>query len=234
MLRFFLILLLLLNGLALAAWQGWLGQGDTPGEPQRLTNQLQPGHIALLSPAALADALSPAPPPVAPPSAPVVETPPPPPEVPVVPPACVAFVGLADQLAAAMLADAGAQPAFEARDIATTDVTSWWVHLPSLGSKAAAEQRAVTLRSQGVKDLYVVGEGGANPFAISLGLFKSAESANEQRRRLQARGVRGIDIQERGQASHRVEVRGPADALSLWASDWSTRQPDASRLECVP
>ena len=243
-LRFLLILLLLLNALALAAWQGWLGQGGVRGEPERVTNQLNPERIELLAPDTLAAARVPteAPPApaapavvaqAAPVASPVVEAPPAP-TVPPAPPACVAFAGLDDTLAQDLLADAAAQTSFEARDISTTDVTSWWVHIPSLGSKAAADRRAAALRGQGVTDLFVVTENGANPFAISLGLFKSAESAAEQRRRLQVKGVRGIEIQERGQASHRVEVRGPADQLTVWASDWSTRAPDASRLDCRP
>ncbi|QID18862.1 SPOR domain-containing protein [Nitrogeniibacter mangrovi] len=263
-LRFLVILLILINTLMLAAWEGWLGQGGGRGEPERLTNQLQPARIRLLdkeAPMPVATPAPPAPTPAAEPPAvepPAVDAadaapetaetaaPPPvpdavaepavtaePPDAPA-PPACVAFAELDDEAAALVMGDALAQAGFEAKDITSVAVTSWWVHLPSQGSREAADRKVAELRTHGVSDLFAIGERGARPFAISLGLFKSAESAAEQRRRLEAKGVTGVQIEERGQTSHRVEVRGPAEALTGWASDWSSRVPKASRLDCRP
>lgn len=45
--RFLLILLILLNLLALAATRGWLGESVQRGEPERLTNQINPQAITL-------------------------------------------------------------------------------------------------------------------------------------------------------------------------------------------
>lgn len=45
--RFLLILLVLLNLLALAAARGWLGESAQRGEPERLTNQINPQAISL-------------------------------------------------------------------------------------------------------------------------------------------------------------------------------------------
>lgn len=47
--RSLLVILVLLNLLALASGQGWLGTSAMPGEPERLTNQIRPDLI-LLSP----------------------------------------------------------------------------------------------------------------------------------------------------------------------------------------
>lgn len=300
--RFLIILLVLFNLLALAAWRGWLGEGDSGGEPERITNQLHPERIRLLSPAEVAgDAATPteeaadppalavatepvqAPDPTpraepADPPEPVVVTPPapvanaevpapsvaavkppasepapreaavepvaPPGEVPVeapaapaaapAPPACVAFAGLGDEAARRLLEDARAQRDFETRDIVSTEVESWWVMLPPLGGMAAALKRSAELRALGVTDQYIIPERGSHPYGISLGLFQSAASADEQRRELTARGVSGIEIEERGTTAHRVEVRGPSDRLSEWASSWASRQPRGSRLSCRP
>jgi len=263
-LRFLIIMLILLNLLVLAAWQGWMGQGGGHGEPQRLTNQLDPDKLQLLGDAPPRAAPAPVEPgPAAPPvpsPAPVevllpVETAPAatptaapevsaqtapetaPPVTPApadVPPACVAFATLDDEQAALVMGDALARPGLKAMDIPSTEVTSWWVHIPSQGSREGAERKAAELRAQGVKDLYANGEKSARPFTVSLGLFKSAESAAEQQRRLEAKGVQGVAIEERGQTNHRVEVRGPAEVVTVWASDWSGRLPAANRLDCRP
>jgi hypothetical protein len=254
-LRFLIILLILVNLLVLAAWQGWLGQGGRRGEPERLTNQLRPEAITLIegplpepappAPEVPEPAAAPVEPSVAepepapevapataeptPPAAPVAEAP-----VPAAPPACVAFAELDDEQAALVMGDALARPGLAAKDIPSTEITSWWVHIPSQGSRDAAERKVTELRAKGVKDLFASGEKSARPFTVSLGLFKSAESAAEQRRRLEARGVTGIAIEERGQTSHRIEVRGAAELVTVWASDWKGRLPEASRLDCRP
>jgi len=257
--RFLIILLLLINGLVLAAWQGWLGEGQSPAEPQRLTNQLHPEHIKLLDgteppPAATVEPVSvpvPKEEPVAmaTPEAPTVEATPavpsadvavvpePAPVVEPVPPpplACVAFENVADEQAAVLLGDALAQGGLEAKDDPTTDVTSWWVHIPSQGSREAADRKVAELRGLGVKDLFAIGERGARPYTVSLGLFKSADSAAEQRRRLEKKGVTGIAIEERGNTTHRIEVRGPDELLAGWASEWSGRLDGARKAECQP
>jgi len=263
-LRFLVIVLILLNVLVLAAWQGWLGQGGSQGEPQRLTNQLAPERLRLIddsesatagvpiAPPVEAAIPAPAPEPAVPverpvsaavstPEPAVVESPAVPPEAPPVepvqvatPPACVAFATLDDEQAALVMGDALARSGLATRDFPSTDVTSWWVHIPSQGSREAAERKVAELRGMGVKDLYANGEKSARPFTVSLGLFKSAESAAEQQRRLESKGVQGIAVEERGQTNHRVEVRGPADVVTVWASDWSGRLPGVNRLDCRP
>lgn len=266
--RFLIILLLLINVLVLAAWQGWLGEGQSPSEPQRLTNQLHPERIRLLDgtepPPARVPAVEAAPavepsvdnPPVvlpgevvaaqgAEPAEPanealaVADTEAAPAqelaaEVLAAPLACVAFEGVGDEQAALLMGDALAQPGLQAKDEPTMEVTSWWVHIPSQGSREAADRKVAELRGQGVKDLFAIGERGARPFTVSLGLFKSAESAAEQRRRLEKKGVTGIAIEERGNTTHRIEVRGPDEQLAGWASDWSGRLDGATKAECLP
>ena len=248
MLRVFVILLVLVNAIALAAWQGWLDGGGSNGEPQRLTNQLKPDHIMVLDEAGVAERqaayrAAQAPPP--PPPAPVVPEPAPAPVVPqpvavVAPPpppppmACVAFEGLNDEGAEALLLDAARSPDLKTRDLTTKVVESWWVHIPRHATRAEAEKRAAEIRAKGWTDLFVIGENGARPLTVSLGLFKSAESAAEQKRRIEAKGVRGVAIEERGDDTHRVEIRGPAEILTERASVWVGQFADATRAECQP
>lgn len=261
--RFLIILLLLINGLVLAAWQGWLGEGQSPAEPQRLTNQLNPERIRLLDgtepdPAPVVTA-PPAPPvepavtapsndtePAASPALPAPQDPAatateapapepdPRPEPAPAPLACIAFEGVGDEQAALLMGDALAQDGLKTRDEPTTEVTSWWVHIPSQGSREGADRKVAELRGQGVKDLFAIGERGARPFTVSLGLFKSAESAAEQRRRLEKKGVTGIAIEERGNTTHRIEVSGPDELLAGWASEWTGRLEGATKAECRP
>lgn len=245
-LRFLIILLVLVNAIALAAWQGWFGQDGTRSEPERVSNQLKPEQIQVLDDAAVAAlqaearaaaAPAPAPAPVvlpppapAPPPAPVVEAPPP---VVNVPKACVAFGGLDDEAADRLTRQALREPDFTARDQTTTDVTSWWVHIPAHPTKDAAERRASEIRAKGWNDLFVVGENGSRPLTISLGLFKSEASAKEQVRRIQAKGVRGVAIEERGDTTHRIEIRGPAEALIERAAEWAGAYAGATREDCA-
>lgn len=134
--RLLLIVLVLLNLLALASTQGWLGSSVPRGEPERLTNQLNPEKIVLLPAreqrAAAAPTEAPAPavpeaeevapaadaPPSAPTAQPVPEQPPtvePPLATPPAPPsvaaaaepdACVAYTDLTAPEADALAASA--------------------------------------------------------------------------------------------------------------------------------
>lgn len=197
-------------------------------EPALPATKPVPSDEATASTATAQDAPS-GEPPMSPPSVPSAEAGPAD-----TPPACVAFATLDDEQAALVMGDALARVGLETKDIPSTEVSSWWVHIPSLGSREAAERKVAQLRELGVKDLYANSEKSARPFTVSLGLFKSAESAAEQQRRLEAKGVRGIAIEERGQTNHRVEVRGPAEILTVWASDWAGRLSGANRLDCRP
>ena len=168
---------------------------------------------------------------------PRIEPPSPPPAAPVAaaaPPACVAFAGLVEEDAQPLIEAARAQGQFETRDIVSTEIDSWWVFLPPLGGMTPAVKRSAELRALGISDMYIIPERGSHPYGISLGLYKSAESANDRRRELMALGVTGIEIEERGIDVHRVEIRGPSDRLSEWASSWASRQPRGSRLSCRP
>ena len=237
-LRVIVIALMFANLLALAIWKGWLGGGAYPGEPERLSNQLNPERMRLV-------AVRPVPAPVAaasvPPVAPAVPELPSPPVAPApvvenpAPPGCVAFSGLTtpqrDELGARI---ASAGPGFKLTESRTGAVTSWWVHVPPQGSKEAAERKAAELRKLGVNDLFIVNDPGPAQFAISLGLYKNETQANRLLESLREKGVRSAQVAGRGATALRVEVRGPSDGLATLASDLSERLRGANRLECNP
>lgn len=238
-LRVIVIALMFANLLALAIWKGWLGGGAYPGEPERLSNQLNPERMRLVAdvrpvPAPVAAApvspVSPAAPePPAPPAAPapVVESP--------APPGCVAFGGVsAAQLAEINARIASAGPGFKLTESRSGAASSWWVHVPPLGSKEAAERKAAEIRKLGVDDLFIVQDPGPAQFAISLGLYKNETQANRLLESLREKGVRSAQVAGRGATALRVELRGPSDSLATLASDLSERLRGANRLECSP
>ena len=229
-LRVAVLVLVFANLLALAIWKGWLGGGVSHGEPERLSNQLNPEKIHLVPdlppPAerAAAARVPAAPAPVPAPAAPEVA-----------PPACVAFGGLSSEQAAqlsARITKAGA--GFKIAESRVGAPSSWWVHVASQGSKEAAERKAAELRDLGVGELFIVQDAGANQYAISLGLFKSEVSAKRHLAMLRDKGVRSAQIATRGSGAVRIEVRGPSDSLASVASDLSEHLSGASRLECAP
>lgn len=243
-LRTLLIVLVLLNVLAFAGLQGWLGAPTQQGEPERLTNQLNPERIKLRPPAAkprkadLAPAPKPAPQP-APSAAPV--SPPVAAATEAAPsangngsePACLALAGLTAEAAGRLAGELASQQGVVARDVQVEPPTSWWVNIPPAESREAAEARAAELRQQGVTDLFVVQEAGANRFAVSLGLFKQAAQAERLLGQLQGKGISGARVTARG-AAHRVEVRGPAGRLPDLVAELAQRSPGASQQACPP
>lgn len=239
-LRVAVLVLALANLFALAVWKGWLGGGVSHGEPERLSNQLNPEKIRLVS-EARAPVVAPVSPPVAAEPAPVDKAGAPVPPVPAppvadaAPPACVAFGGLSAEQAAELSARiAKAGTGFKLSESRAGTPSSWWVFIPSQGSKDGADRKAAEVRRLGVDDLFIVQDAGAAQYAISLGLFKSEAAATRHLSLLREKGVRSAQIATRGAGALRIEVRGPSDSLATLASDLSGNLPGTTRLECAP
>lgn len=67
------------------------------------------------------------------------------------------------------------------------EVARYWVHLPPVSSREAAEDRAREMRAAGIDDIYVIPRGDmAN--AISLGLYSQRESLERRLRELEDKG----------------------------------------------
>lgn len=67
--------------------------------------------------------------------------------------------------------------------------TSWWVLIPAMPSRAAAEARLAQIRQLGVPDATIVTDDPRYLNAISLGLFKTDQNAQRRRDELTRLGV---------------------------------------------
>ena len=97
----------------------------------------------------------------------------------------------ATALSALHLADQLSQRQIE-RDI------SYWVYIPPLRNKAAANRKIAELRALRVREYFVMQTSGPWLNAISLGVFKTRDAAQNFLHNLQTKGVRSAQVGERG------------------------------------
>ena len=197
MLKFVFWLLAGVNLLVLAIGQGYLGSFRTETrEPARLKNQLQANKLTLLT---QEQATAPAADEAATPAAAV---PAPPPSY-----ACteVGNFLLADgrrfeaQVATLDLGDRQSR-----RNVAGQDISSYMVYIPPQGSKEGAERKAGELKQLGVTNYFIINEGSAQRWGISLGVFKSETSAQSQLASLNKQGVHSARVAPRYSASKQL------------------------------
>jgi hypothetical protein len=258
LLRLLLIMLVLFNLLALATGQGWLGTSETRGEPERLTNQINPDaiilHAAQSEPVltgspTLTPEPQPLPAPLAPAPAPARDnTPPdtlePAPEATPAPPSgearvqtpetpvCYAYtlpLPQADELEKLFRA--------ASKNITVSRVTleaanTWWVRIPPFSSRQRAEQRMRELKELGITDLFVVREPGPNQHAISLGLFRTESSARQHLADLASKRVRDAGVIPRNPAIQRLEVRGNDATVTPASERIGADRPTLNRNPC--
>ena len=93
-------------------------------------------------------------------------------------------------LSAMQVADQVSQRQIE-RDI------GYWVYIPPLKNKAAANRKIAELKAAGVKEYFVVQTPGHWLNAISLGVFKTREAAENFLLVVHAKGVRTAKVGER-------------------------------------
>lgn len=193
MLKFIFWSLLAVNAALFAYGRGYLGHfSGNEREPARLANQLNANQLTIIpaeqaghAPVAAggADAAS----------APADQAAP-------RPLACVeigSFV-IADarrfeaRLAALELGDRQSR-----RNLPGTEISSYIVHIPPLGSKEAADKKAAELRGLGVTNYFIMSDNTPMRWAISLGVFKSESAAQNQLAALVKQGVRSARVTPR-------------------------------------
>lgn len=104
----------------------------------------------------------------------------------------------------------------------------YWVFVPPLANKAAAERKAGELKSLGVVDYFIVQESGANHLAISLGVFSTEQAAKDRLDVVRGQGVRSAQVGPRNPPPATIEARGApgqADALRRAATTLLPRIP---------
>jgi hypothetical protein len=170
-----LLVLLLLANLTLLGYT--LLDRRTSGEGVRLQQQVHPDKIKLLSPREVAQ-LGPA-------------------KIAALPDVCLEWGPFGDADRTRALADL--EPLALGKLLTQRRIessTAFWVYVPPLANKAAAETRSAVLRAAGVKDLFVV-DSGRDRFAISLGNFRTEEAANAYLAELAAKNVTTARVGQR-------------------------------------
>ena len=197
-----LFFMLVLANLLFYAWHtGYIGPApETVGEPARLTQEIAPEKIRIVS-VDQARAL------VSKTSKPL---------------ACLewgAFPAQDFERAQVLLAAMNPSPRFATRK--TDETAGWWVFLPPQPSKPAADKKGAELKQLGVSDFFVINEDGPNKLAISLGVFKTEEAARNYLETLAKRGVKNGRAAERETrvAKTILQFREVDDALRARLTD---------------
>jgi hypothetical protein len=173
-----LVLLLLLANLTLFAYTKL--DSLSTGEGVRLSQQVQPEKITLLTPQQVA-ALGPA-------------------KMSALADVCVEWGPLTEGERTRALGTL--EPLDLARLISQKKIeviANYWVFIPPAANKAAADRRLEELKAQGVRDIALI-DSGAQRFAISLGVFRTEESAQARLASLQAQGVKTAKVGPRAQS----------------------------------
>ena len=106
-------------------------------------------------------------------------------------------------------------------------VASWWVFIPPLRDEQELVRKVRELRNLGIEDYYVLEGSGEMRSAISLGIFKSEDTAVAFLEGLRTRGVRSARV---GNRDHRITqtvfvVREPDVSVSSRLAELALRFP---------
>lgn len=191
-LRLFFLLLVLANVLLFAFGQGYLGKFGIGSEPERLSAQIDPGKMKLLSTGA-----------------------PPKVQVPPIVEICRLYVGSTETSQRLKTTLREADSIFHFNSRTQREPATWWVILPNLKTRAVADRKAQELAALGIRDYQVVPIPDSTRFVVSLGLYKTEEAAKKALTRFTKKKVRSAKVALKNAASEKVflEVRGPEDRL---------------------
>lgn len=78
-------------------------------------------------------------------------------------------------------------------------IVNYWVFIAPAANKAAADRRIEEIKAQGIRDVALI-DSGAQRLAISLGVFRTEEAAQARLAALQARGVSTAKVGPRVQS----------------------------------
>jgi hypothetical protein len=191
MLRFFLWILLIINGLLLALNFGLFGNWErTEREPTRLKAEKNADKLKVLTPNVAHDMIDAA-------------------NKKAIPPiACLELGGIntsdvkSVEEKLKLLALGDRQTRTEIAEVATN-----MVYLPPLGSKEAADKKAVQLQKLGLTEFYIVQDQSPLRWGISLGVFKTPEAAQTHLANLVKKGLKEARIAPRAVSAAKVVYR---------------------------
>lgn len=115
------------------------------------------------------------------------------------------------------------------------DASGYWVYVPPHKSRADAETSAKALRDRGVAEFVIVQEQTPWRHAISLGIFRSDESAQAFLKTLRAKGVTEAIVEKRDKFLKQVVyyVREPSETTVAKLAALRVTLP-ASEVRAVP
>lgn len=221
-------LLLLLANLALYAWLRY-GASETV-EPAPLARQIAPDKLKVVAPSSL--------PPVTALTKPPASAPAPAPG----PVAATASLTCMEwgsfTLADATRAEQALEPLALGPRLAqrrAEEHAGWWVFIPPQGNRQLALRKAAELKQLGVEEYFIVQEEGALRWALSLGVFRTEESAQARLAALRGQGVRTARIGARDTTVPKIwlQVKGVDAALQARLKEIA-RQVEGSELRDCP
>jgi sporulation related protein len=218
--------LLLLANIVLFAWI-YFGAGRASDEPQLVQQQVNPQEIRLLSQEQVVK--------LAAERAKQLAERPRPPKAPVI--ACLEL-GAFNPTDAPRVEKALEPLALGARlsQRRAEEVASYWVFMPPLRNRQAANLKAAELKKLGVEDFFIVQEDTKLRYAVSLGVFKTEEAARARLAELQKKGVRTARVGPRETSVQKVyfAVREVPDALVARLNDLRQSFAGTELKDCPP
>lgn len=205
--RLAFLVLLLVNLVLLIRELGYLGGQETGREPERLTRQLVPEKLRILSTLPADDAAVPSPPlsPLPASPLPLIE------EI-----GCKRLEGLTAAAAASVRNDLAAVSGWEAHLFPQHEPLAHWVLIPELSSRVVAEKKKTELRQLGIHQGQIVEDVLLGPFVVSLGIFRNESLAEEFLQTVMRQGARSARLAKRALPQEKValELRAPAAELA--------------------
>jgi hypothetical protein len=206
--------LLLLINLLLFAWaQGTLGPQEAGREPERLSRQITPEKLRILSDSAPTEAVK---------------------DKPSV--ACKRIEGLSVEEAKSLTDAVHVRGGWETQTLPLAGAPMHWVAIIDLPSSALAEKKKTELRLFGVTESEIVPGPVTGSFAVSLGQFREPQRAQAFLQGLIAKGVRSAKVVQRDMPSDQfvVELRAPAEQLTATLPGLRAALPSAVTQDCAP
>lgn len=223
-----LFLFLVLANTAFFAWSRYLAPADAVTDTAPLTRQIQPDKLRIMGPGEQPSA-------AAKPAAAAAPL--------LVAAAGGAPAGACLEWGSFTLADAPrAEKALEPLALGaqlsqrrTEEVAGWWVYIPPQaegpGARQTALKKAAELKALKVEEYFIVADDVPQRWAISLGVFRTAEAANARLAVLKERGVRSAQVGPRETVVPKIwlQVKGVDGALEARLRDVA-RQIEGSEL----
>jgi SPOR domain len=114
------------------------------------------------------------------------------------------------------------------------EAAGWWVYIPPLGSRQAANQRFAELRKQGVDDVSLLPEDSRFAEAVSLGVFSNEEAAAKRLDAVRKKNVVGAVMGPRESAAAKIflQVRDVPRDLRPRIAELAAGFPGTEVREC--